>query len=107
MLQCREEQELEDVLKRIPDNIVKMYQAALEKVADKDINRMKLIFLWLMTQFRPLSLTELAAAVELQSPTVVTEICTGLVETSKEKVVVTGQVRKLDTFRFAHFSVKE
>lgn len=107
MLQCREEQELKDVLERIPDNIVKMYQAALEKVADKDMNRMKLILRWLMTQFRPLSLTEFAAAVELPSQTVVKEICTVLVETSKEEVVVTGQVRKLDTFSFAHFSVKD
>ncbi|KAK3291786.1 uncharacterized protein B0H64DRAFT_329742 [Chaetomium fimeti] len=106
--QSLDAEEIRDVLNKIPDNIVGMYQTALEKVAAKDTKRMKLILLWMLRQQRPLSQAELAAAVGLHSPSVVTDICTKvLIQTSKQSVVVAGQERDLDVFRFTHFSVQE
>lgn len=106
--QSRDAEEIEDVLKKIPENIVNMYQDALEKVAAKDTKRMKLILLWMLRQQRPLSQAELAAAVGLHSPSAVTEICTRvLIQTSKQRTKVAGQDRELEVFRFTHFSVQE
>ncbi|KAH6623896.1 hypothetical protein F5144DRAFT_374804 [Chaetomium tenue] len=108
VLQSRDAQEIQEVLNRLPDNIVSVYQTALETVAAKDTKRMKLILLWMLRQQRPLSHTELAAAVGLHSPSAVTEICSRvLIQTSKQRIAVTGQERELDVFRFTHFSAQE
>ncbi|KAH6847000.1 hypothetical protein B0I37DRAFT_135597 [Chaetomium sp. MPI-CAGE-AT-0009] len=106
--QSRDAEEIRDVLNKVPDNVVGMYQAALEKVAVKDTKRMKLILLWMLRQQRPLSQAELAAAVGLHSPSAVTEICTRvLIQTSQQSIVVAGGSQVLDVFRFSHFSVQE
>jgi hypothetical protein len=106
--QCREAEEIQEALGKIPDSVVGIYQDALEKVPVKDTNRMKSILLWMLNQLRPLSQTELAAAIGLRSATEVIEICTRvLLQTSIQLTVMPRGARLLWVFRFTHSSVKE
>ncbi|KAI0202437.1 hypothetical protein F4808DRAFT_468555 [Astrocystis sublimbata] len=76
-----------------------------EKEDEKQLNS---ILLWLLNKKRPLSQNELATAVGLPNPSLVTEICSReLVESSKQQTIVAGKDQVLDVFRFAHFSMQE
>ncbi|KAI3318901.1 hypothetical protein HD806DRAFT_511251 [Xylariaceae sp. AK1471] len=105
---CHDVKNIPGVLTKVPMSMVAVYETALKNVKKEDEERMKSILLWLLNQLRPLSQNELAAAVGLPNPSLVTEICTrALVESSKQPTTVAGKDRQLDVFRFAHFSVRE
>ena len=106
--QCRDVKQIQEVLTTVPMSIVAFYETALKNVKKEDEELMKLILLWLVEQKRPLSQNELAAAVGLRNPSLVTEICTRvLVDSSKQRTSVAGKDRELEVFRFAHVSVRE
>ncbi|KAI0388316.1 hypothetical protein F5Y17DRAFT_238009 [Xylariaceae sp. FL0594] len=109
VLDCGEASDIEPALLKIPDTINTRYQAVLNKVSDKDKDRMKRILLWLRWSERPLSQAELVAIAGLHTIATLTKLCSRvLIETAdvKHEKNLAGQSRS-EVLRFTHFSVRD
>ncbi|KAI1827647.1 hypothetical protein F4861DRAFT_328760 [Xylaria intraflava] len=105
---CQNGIEIRDAIERVPGSMAAIYQKALETVREERAGSMKLILIWLMRQLRPLTRNEIAAAVGLAEPAMVTRICTkALVEPCSQVVSVAGRHRSLEVLRFTHSSAKD
>lgn len=91
----------------MPQSLEDTYRKTLKHILPKDISIARRILIWLTTSLRPLTLQEVAAAVDLVRPESVLRICTSTLVTlvyegSTDQVDSTNQIVKL-----AHFSVRE
>ncbi|KAK5062936.1 hypothetical protein LTR84_005012 [Exophiala bonariae] len=97
---CYTKTQIQEALRTIPESLEAAYEETLNSIPRKDAKVARLILMWLSSSFRPMTINEIAAAVELPHPEFVLKICTSM--------LVTLIHEQTDTFiKLAHFSVKE
>ena len=107
---CRKDpSKIEEKLQTVPTSMVAIYEKHLSAVKDADETYVKLIFVWLLRQLRPLTQDEIAAAVGLHDVDAVYDICTGRwVTQSTQTVTINRQHQTYEkVLQFTHFSAKE
>ncbi|KAJ6109516.1 NACHT domain-containing protein [Penicillium sp. IBT 16267x] len=105
--ECHTHDQIRDYLRTMPQSLEDTYQKTLKRIPSKDISIAHRILIWLTASLRPLTLKEVAAAVDLVQPESVLRICTSTLVTlvyegSTDQMDATHQIVKL-----AHFSVRE
>lgn len=97
---CYTKNQIQEALRTIPESLEAAYEETLNKIPSKDAKIARLILIWLSSSFRPMTINEIAAAVDLPHPEFVLKICTSM--------LVTLIHEQTDVFiKLAHFSVKE
>ncbi|PYI02479.1 hypothetical protein BO78DRAFT_410609 [Aspergillus sclerotiicarbonarius CBS 121057] len=107
---CRKDpNKIEEKLQTVPTSMVAIYEKHLSSVKEGDERYLKLIFVWLLRQLRPLTQEEIAAAAGLHDVDAVYDICTGRwVTQSTQTVSINRQLQTYETvLQFTHFSAKE
>ena len=112
LLDCTDHEQLLEALEKTPDSLNKLYKDVLVKIPKQQREKARLMFIWLCYSLRPLTLRELACAVNLPDPQDVLVICTSyLVSLQQQDHRVWNPSREHNTLddivKFDHFSVKE
>ncbi|KAH8798596.1 ankyrin repeat protein [Xylogone sp. PMI_703] len=97
---CNSEDQINDALKTIPESLEATYKETLDNIPAKDKGFTREILMWLCFSFQPVTLREIAAAVNLLRPEYALRICTSMLVTLIHE-------NTDEVIRLAHFTVKE